>query len=107
MLTLHAHCIALMPGSQFHDMKCFLIPPPPLRTGDQKKTLELLPMAHLKWFSDSVIPKSFTRLYLAFAMNCRDVGFLFCLMCLSHTERVISILSCGSSEILTHAFDLN
>lgn len=66
--------------------------------------LELLPMAHSKCFSDSVIPKSFRQLRLAFAVNCRDVVSLFCsfcLMCLSYAGTL-----CGLNEILTHAFDL-
>lgn len=75
-----------MLGSQFHDMKCVLILPPSLL---KKEMLELLLIAHLKCVSDGVIPKSFTQLHLAFAMNCKDVVFLFCLMCLSHAERVI------------------
>lgn len=57
---------------------CEMFPNPPSSPQHwrSKEILELLPMAHLKWFSDSVIPKSFAQLHLAFAMNCSDVSFL-------------------------------
>lgn len=37
---------------------------------------------------------------LAFAMKCRDVVFLLCLMCLSHTERVAMQLKWNSDTYL-------
>lgn len=82
-----------MPGSQFHDMKRFLIRPPPLRTGDQKKCWNCFPYRIWNGFLHSVMPKSFTWRRLAFAMKCRDWVFLFCLMCPKHVDRVIWIFS--------------
>lgn len=48
--------------------------------------VDLLPLAHLQWFCDSVIPKSFTRVHFAADMNCKDVVFSICLMYLSRVD---------------------